>query len=494
MSVTKTRSRQRLSGWLLKLRGNERALDRAKLLIDKGNREEALRFLGHSAEVFSGCNKLKCEAATFLFGLGEHEMAIHWLRRGGIEELSESIVFERATEIENDGKLPLAIELLRLHLDRSDHPPQHDPSEIHFLIARLYRILGEEESAVEHVSLCLETGNYPNVLSMVCSMKSEKERALLLDRVDHIKPVAELPGHFSARLNFAISDIYKNNGDFHNSAIHLRKARDEYVANGQASNVGSPIKPSFLIIGTMKSGTTAFYHTLCQHPQVHASVRKEVRYFGDPSATDDWYFAHFPRIPDDQVGITGEATPNYYALDVQDQIERTLPGVKFICLMRDPAKRAVSQYFHGLRHGAIKRSIDKFFDQRILDQLATKSEAELEEITKRAGEGDLFYTPTVVFGMYVHYLRKWFQRFDADRFLLLTLEQFSSHQNATLDRTCDFLNIDRPGSLELMKPHRGVYNSGDEQVEKVLRRLEDFYAIPNKKLFDEFGIQFSETC
>ena len=89
---------------------------------------------------------------------------------------------------------------------------------------------------------------------------------------------------------------------------------------------GKPLKPSFLVIGTMKSGTTAFYHTLCEHPLIYESIKKECRYFGNRDATKDWYFAHFPRLPDHCRGITGEATPNYYAMNVHDEIEQTLPG------------------------------------------------------------------------------------------------------------------------------------------------------------------------
>lgn len=491
MMDTKSSPRKRIASWLFRMRGNERAIDRAKFLVDSGNRDETLRFLDYSSEVFENCSKLKCEASTFLFRLREFPMAVEWLRRGGIAELEEETVFQWSAEIESSGDLPLAIELLKIHLDRTDHPTDHDPSEIHYRIARLYRILGDTESTVEHVSLCLETGNYPNVLSIVCSLNGEKERRLLLDQVGRFKTAADKTGHYAARLNFAISDIYKHNGDYQNSAIHLGKARDENAAaSGTATKDGKQLKPSFLIIGTMKSGTTTFYYTLCQHPQVHAATRKEVRYFGDPRATNDWYFAHFPKVPHGQHGITGEATPNYYALDIQDQIKHTLPGVKLICLMRDPAERAISQYFHGWRHGAIKRPIEKFFDQKTLDRLAAKPERELNEIAFRAGQGDLTYPPTIAFGMYVHYLRKWYQKFDPDRFLLLTLDEFSNQQSRTIDRTCDFLGIDRAEPLELKKPHRGIYDADDKNVQQVYQRLKDFYEVPNKKLFEEFGIQF----
>ena len=39
------------------------------------------------------------------------------------------------------------------------------------------------------------------------------------------------------------------------------------------------IMPNFLIIGAAKSGTTALYHYLKQHPQIYMSPVKEPRFF-----------------------------------------------------------------------------------------------------------------------------------------------------------------------------------------------------------------------
>lgn len=37
--------------------------------------------------------------------------------------------------------------------------------------------------------------------------------------------------------------------------------------------------PTFLIIGAQKSGTTALYHALRQHPQIYLSLIKEPGFF-----------------------------------------------------------------------------------------------------------------------------------------------------------------------------------------------------------------------
>jgi hypothetical protein len=78
--------------------------------------------------------------------------------------------------------------------------------------------------------------------------------------------------------------------------------------------------PDFLIIGTMKGGTTSLYHYLLTHPQIAAATRKEVHFFDKNFHRGiAWYRTQFPSLiqcdmaetRQGQRVITGEATPNY---------------------------------------------------------------------------------------------------------------------------------------------------------------------------------------
>ena len=65
--------------------------------------------------------------------------------------------------------------------------------------------------------------------------------------------------------------------------------------------------PNFLIIGTMKGGTTALYDFICEHPNVLAAKQKEIHYYSlYPYKGRDWYLEHFPER-DDGV-VCGEAS------------------------------------------------------------------------------------------------------------------------------------------------------------------------------------------
>jgi len=124
--------------------------------------------------------------------------------------------------------------------------------------------------------------------------------------------------------------------------------------------------PNFLIIGAAKSGTTALYRYLYDHPQIFMSERKELHYFSYPEtskltrgpdvyqrisvSTLDEYKSYFAEVKG-QTAI-GEASPTYlYFPACALRIKKTLPGVKLIAILRNPVERAYSAFMHAVRDG-----------------------------------------------------------------------------------------------------------------------------------------------
>jgi len=113
----------------------------------------------------------------------------------------------------------------------------------------------------------------------------------------------------------------------------------------------TPRLPSFLVLGTQKGGTTTLFSLLSQHPQVHLPDCKEVHYFSlHHEQGPDWYAQHFSAAREDQ--HCGDITP-YYLFHPQApaRIQGLLPEARLVILLRDPVERALSHYFHALRHG-----------------------------------------------------------------------------------------------------------------------------------------------
>ncbi|KQT85083.1 sulfotransferase [Aurantimonas sp. Leaf443] len=126
------------------------------------------------------------------------------------------------------------------------------------------------------------------------------------------------------------------------------------IVNGQT-------RPDFIIIGSMKSGTTTLYRLLSLHPDIGMSRDKETDFFIETMNFPrglQWYSDQFPAGRK----VYGEASPNYTKTDdftgVPARIKAHCPGVKLIYVVRDPVDRFVSQYRHSWTMGDIAMTPD----------------------------------------------------------------------------------------------------------------------------------------
>jgi hypothetical protein len=115
--------------------------------------------------------------------------------------------------------------------------------------------------------------------------------------------------------------------------------------------------PGFLIVGAQRCGTTSLTRTLSRHPAVFSPVvQGEVHYF-DISYQRGiaWYRSHFPLLARARRAARGAAAPPvtfesspYYMFHplAPERINRDLPGVKVLVLLRDPVERTYSAHTH----------------------------------------------------------------------------------------------------------------------------------------------------
>ena len=114
--------------------------------------------------------------------------------------------------------------------------------------------------------------------------------------------------------------------------------------------------PDFLLIGTMKSGTTTLFRWLEAHPGTAMPRVKEPGFFSNNGTWRrglDWYGSLFDSATDDV--LTGEASVDYTdpskAAIAADRINRVIPGVRLLCLLRHPIDRMRSHYRHEVQRG-----------------------------------------------------------------------------------------------------------------------------------------------
>lgn len=115
-------------------------------------------------------------------------------------------------------------------------------------------------------------------------------------------------------------------------------------------------KPTFMVVGAQKAGTTWLFECLSEHPEIYVPDIKEVHFFSRPEDSRfsrqhkglDWYLSLFP---DRGYKATGELTPDYmYYHHCAEALKAFNPDLKLIFMLRDPVDRTYSAYWMTRAH------------------------------------------------------------------------------------------------------------------------------------------------
>jgi hypothetical protein len=202
--------------------------------------------------------------------------------------------------------------------------------------------------------------------------------------------------------------------------------------------------PNFLIIGAAKSGTSALYGYLWQHPDIYMSSNKEPNFFalegqkacfagpGDEtinmkSVTElASYEALFAGVKNEKA--IGEASNLYlYHPEAAERIKVYIPYVRLIAILRNPADRAFSSYLHMTRDG---REPMKSFAEALAE----------EPIRIRANWAHIWYYQQL--GYYYEQLERYFILFPRQQIAVYTYDEFSTDPQKVLRNIFQFLGLD----------------------------------------------------
>jgi hypothetical protein len=198
-------------------------------------------------------------------------------------------------------------------------------------------------------------------------------------------------------------------------------------------------KPDFFIVGAFKSGTTALYEYLRQHPQVFMPFHKEPLYFGDDltrrygrmSLGD--YLALFRDARDGQ--RVGEASAWYlYSRSAAHEMKALSLDAQIIVMLRNPIDVMYAQ------HSQLIFNCE--------EDIADFAKALDAEPQRRRGERlppgplrveNLYYRESVRFA---DQLERYFEVFGRDRVLVILYDDFKADTPAAYRRVLEFLEVD----------------------------------------------------
>ena len=203
--------------------------------------------------------------------------------------------------------------------------------------------------------------------------------------------------------------------------------------------------PEFLTVGAMKSGTTALYQYLKQHPQIYMGPVRETRFFCLENSTPDFkgpgdartihkyvvtniedYQNIFSKARPDQ--IVGERC-NVYLCDptAAERIYAHIPQVKIIVLLRNPVERAYSNYLNTVRNGREKA------------QTFSKALSLEEDRTSRNWDYFWRYQQT---GFYYEQLKRYYERFSPQQIRIYLYKDWKENNLAILKDIFSFIGVD----------------------------------------------------
>jgi len=248
------------------------------------------------------------------------------------------------------------------------------------------------------------------------------------------------------------------------------------------------LRPSYLIIGAMRSGTSALLKHIACSPEIIAHFGQEIHYFDRHFQHGvAWYHAHFAWFGRGPARITGEKSVNYlFNPHAAARVRAYNEKIRLIVVLRNPVDRALSHY---------RKS--HFRDGR--DPAATFEEA-LDLEASRAGPDlarmatDERHYPSAVRwfsyqakGHYAEQLERWFEHFPREQFLILRAEDYFARPQESLDQIADHIGIKR---FELCEAPQKASGNQDPMSAATRQRLIEYYRPHNERLAQLLGHDF----
>jgi len=191
--------------------------------------------------------------------------------------------------------------------------------------------------------------------------------------------------------------------------------------------------PNFFIIGVAKAGTTSLVELILRNSQIFVPPVKETDYFSwdleYKKGLSHYSDAHFSKVHHQAIG---DASVSYFTSEiVRDRIAQDLPASshRFIVILRDPVKRAYSQYLMAR------------YRQR--SEKLSFRDALLEDRERRLVFWNGRYPTSYLWpSEYGTVIESWKAKFPRGEFLFLRSDQLRDKPNATYESVVRFLGIE----------------------------------------------------
>ncbi|WP_371375395.1 sulfotransferase domain-containing protein [Thalassotalea aquiviva] len=190
----------------------------------------------------------------------------------------------------------------------------------------------------------------------------------------------------------------------------------------------------FAIIGAQKSGTTAIYRYLKEHPEISLPVNKEASYFLEENTVFDRFFHDFY---EEKRNAVGSVSPQYMCYSGVPKIMKAHnENIKLIAILREPIDRALSHHNMNVRRGYVHDNFDN-----IKKILTSKIDSTLPN---RADKSEQLHEVENVFrwGLYGTILNEYLKYFEKKNILVIDYSELRDKPEQVFENICKHINVD----------------------------------------------------
>ena len=241
--------------------------------------------------------------------------------------------------------------------------------------------------------------------------------------------------------------------------------RENWIWRWRRRTAGTRGLPDFYILGAQKCGTASLAEALGRNRGVIRPALKEANYYNRHHDRGElWYRTIFP--PQKALAHFGaqtfDASPNYLLYPhCAERMRALTPDARLIVSLRDPVKRAVSEYFHNLRRGYEGRDIETALaDRPDFDAVVADTRARNTCLAR---------------GAYARQIARYLAHFPRERLLVIGFSELTRAPEATLARITDFLALPRMSGRTLL-PDRSTGKRKGAVPPRVIADLEAHFA------------------
>ena len=250
-------------------------------------------------------------------------------------------------------------------------------------------------------------------------------------------------------------------------------------------NKSKRILPDFAVVSPMKSGSSDLSTYLLQHPAILKQLCKEIPVFHD---SDIWRI-FYPTV-DEKIETEkrfGTSRCGFFAPFIAQSaaLSETLSNIhnnfKIVLLLRDPVKRAYSQWKWDILGGGVRAKNMKIY-QRFSNYAEQAVDSFPDSIMSSICGASMLHE-----GIYYKYVNLWIEKFGVDNVLVINACDFFKETERTLMEIYGFLGLPEYRPLITDK----IYNRNriktaplDEDAKYI---LSEFYKPYNQKLYNLIG-------